>query len=86
MEFIYFYRMKRPIEKIDFENFEDIANFSKVLQKKVNKALKENQNYVSFNFKNDEYKIDLNNFDFYLGYIYGLNFCNSKDVKVKQEN
>ena len=66
MEFIYFYRMERPIEKIDFENFEDIANFSKVVQKKVNKALKENQNYVSFNFKDDEYKIDLNKFHFHV--------------------
>mgnify|MGYP001322660529 CR=1 FL=1 len=86
MEFSYLFSMKRPIEKIDFESFEDITKFSKVLKKKVDKGLLKNDNSISFKFKDKKFKIDLNNLDFYLGYIYGFNYCNSKNAKVKLKN
>ena len=64
---------KHPLSKLDFKNFDEIEELAKKIKKAVEKAFKEDNNgEFSFEFKNKKYKGNINNKNFYMGWIYGM--------------
>lgn len=81
-------RKNHPFEQLDFKNFKEISDFQNKLSESIDEAFKLNSNIANFWYKSNNYIINVDSWDFALGFVYGLKtFSNDlkKDIGTKKE-
>ena len=81
-------RKNHPFEQLDFKNFKEISDFQNKLSESIDEAFKLNSNIANFWYKSNKYIINVDSWDFALGFVYGIKtFSNDlkKDIGTKKE-
>ena len=71
---------QHTIENMNIDTFEELNEVFKDLDKKVNKALMNNDEFVEISIKGQKYKANVYDSAFTLGWMYGVASWNKSDT------